>query len=74
MKPDLPRITYAAFLASRHPLLDLEALEWEVTPLLLDGERVVYAGHHGDTLLWLKRKNKVECYRQADVIGRLRLA
>ena len=22
MKPDLPRITYAAFLASRHPLLD----------------------------------------------------
>jgi hypothetical protein len=67
----LPRITYAAFLAS---LLDLDSLEWEVTPLLFDGEPVIYAGHHHDSLIWLKRKNKVEWYRQSEVMGRLRRA
>ena len=66
-----PHLTYAAFLASR---LNLDELEWEVTPLLLDGEPVTYAGHHHDSLIWLKRKNMVEWYRQAEVMGRLRRA
>ena len=74
MKPGLPRITYAAFLASRPAPLDLDALEWEKTELLLDGERVIYAGHHFDSVIWLKHKNKVEWYLQADVMGRLRRA
>ena len=67
---DKPRITYAEFQASR---LNLDALEWEKTPLYLDGEKVIYAGHHHDTLIWLKRKRRVECYRQADVLPRLKL-
>lgn len=70
---DKPHITYAAFRASLPPALDLDSLEWEKTPLYLGTEEVVYAGHHGDTLLWLKRKNKVECYRQVDVLPHLRL-
>lgn len=64
-----PRVAYADFI--RFP--DLDALEHEKAPLLLDGEPVIYAGHHYDTLVWLRRKNNVECYRQADLRGRLRL-
>lgn len=64
-----PRLSYSAVFGP----IDLDSLEWEVSKLYLDGEEMVYAGHHFDTLLWLKRKNQVECYRQSEVMSRLRL-
>lgn len=65
-----PRLTYAEVFG---PRIDLGNLEWEVSKLYLDGEEVIYAGHHADTLIWLKRKNTVKPYQQSDVLPRLRL-
>lgn len=66
-----PRLKYADVFKP----LDLEALEWEKTKLLFDGELVTYAGHHPGTLIWLKNKSgHVTPYLQADVISRLRIA
>jgi hypothetical protein len=50
------------------------ALEYEKSELLLDGELVIYAGSHYDSLVWLKRKNEILCFRQKDVRGRLKVA
>lgn len=65
-----PRISYAEFKAQQ--ALDFDAMEFEVTPLMLDGEPVTYAGHHYESLVWLKRKNEVFCFKQKDVRGRLK--
>jgi hypothetical protein len=66
-----PRISYQDFLSTQ---IDFDALEYEKSELLLDGELVIYSGHHYDSLVWLKRKNEVLCFRQKDVRGRLKVA
>lgn len=63
-----PRVVYSEVFQK----IDLESLVWEKSKLLLDGEEFVYAGHHYDTLVWLKRKNQVECYHQSEVMSRLK--
>ena len=68
------RISYAEFQAQlAAQSLNFDAMEFEKTPLLLDGEPVTYAGHHFDSLVWLKHKNTVGCFKQKDVRGRLKM-
>ena len=67
-----PRITLAEFQAQlAAQSLNFDEMEFEKTPLLLDGEPVIYAGHHYDSLVWLKHKNTVRPFKQATVRGRL---
>ena len=71
-KKKLPRISFADFQAQlAAQSLDFDAMEFEKTPLLLDGEPVTYAGHHFDSIVWLKHKNTVRAFKQATVRGRL---
>lgn len=71
-KKKLPSISYADFQAQlAAQSLNFDEMEFEKTPLLLDGEPVTYAGHHFDSLVWLKHKNTVGCFKQKDVRGRL---
>jgi hypothetical protein len=65
-----PRISYQDFLSTQ---IDFDSLEYEKSELLLDGEPVIYAGSHYDSLVWLKRKNEILCLRQKDVRGRLKM-
>jgi hypothetical protein len=65
-----PRISYQDFLSTQ---IDFDSLEYEKSELLLDGELVIYAGSHYDSLVWLKRKNEILCFRQQDVRGRLKM-
>lgn len=51
-----PRLRKVADLI---PLLDLSALKFERTKLLYKGEPCVYAGHHDDRLIWLRRGRKL---------------
>ena len=70
MKPNLPRVKYSDFFRP----LNLSALEWEKSKFYLDGEEYTYAGHHHESLIWLRRKNRVLTFKQAEVLERLRLA
>ena len=69
-----PRITLAEFQAQlAAQSLDFDSMTFEQTPLLLDGEPVTYAGHHDQSLVWLKHKNTVGCFKQEKVRGRLKM-
>ena len=65
-----PHIQYAEFQAARLP--EFGAMK-DGDPLLLDGQEVEYAGHHFDSLVWLRIGKRVETFRQREMVGRLRI-
>lgn len=63
-----PRLTYSAVFG----LPDLSTLK-EGDPLLLDGQRVEFAGKHEDRIVWLKVKRQVLWFKPDELVGRLRM-